>query len=193
MGGSQKGSSFEREVCTILSRWWTKGKRDDIFWRTSGSGARAKTRSKTKQTTFGQYGDIQATDPVGQPLIDLCTIELKRGYSKSTFADLVELSTHANPKPCAYERFIQQAQTDSKNAGTSAWILIVKRDRREALILMPYSFYRKLVSYEISFYHPMIKIKCRWMVKAIFGTTLSNFLEAVKPKTIIDIHKEIYD
>ncbi len=59
-----KGSNFEREICKLLSLWWTNDKRDDIFWRTSGSGARATTRSKTKQKTFGQYGDVQATDPI---------------------------------------------------------------------------------------------------------------------------------
>jgi len=41
-----KGSSFEREICTILSKWWTNNERDDVFWRTAGSGARATTRSK---------------------------------------------------------------------------------------------------------------------------------------------------
>ena len=70
-GGHAKGSQFERTVCKDLSLWWTKGKRDDVFWRTSGSGARAKTRSKTGEKTFGQYGDVQATDPIGQPLICL--------------------------------------------------------------------------------------------------------------------------
>ena len=192
-----KGSSWEREISTILSLWWSQGKRDDIFWRTSGSGARAKTRSKTKQTTFGQYGDIQATDPIGQPLMDLCTIELKRGYTKSTFADLIETSTHASPKPCAYEKFIQQARTDAKNAGVLTWILIVKRDRREALVLIPYHFYLTLKDYGVKFQPPIMKIKYKHtsikgektkthiLIKGhIFGTTLSNFLRAVDRKII---------
>lgn len=39
-----KGSVFEREICKALGRWWTDGERDDIFWRTAGSGARATCR-----------------------------------------------------------------------------------------------------------------------------------------------------
>ncbi len=132
-----KGSNFERDICKLLSKWWTGGKRDDVFWRTAGSGARATQRAKRSQKTFGQYGDVQATDPVGQPLIDLCTIELKRGYSKSTFADLIEDSQTANAKPCMYAKFIEQAKGDSKKAGTPWWLLIVKRDRRKPIVIYP--------------------------------------------------------
>lgn len=142
MTKSSKGSKFEREICKLLSLWWTDNKRDDIFWRTSGSGARAKTRSKTNRDTFGQYGDIQATDPIGQPLIDLCSIELKKGYSKHTFADLLDRNdSHAVQ---VYEGFILQAMQDSKNAKAKYWLLIAGRDRRENLICMPYSFFKAI-------------------------------------------------
>jgi len=40
-----KGGEFERDISRFLSRWWTYGERDDVFWRTSASGARATTRS----------------------------------------------------------------------------------------------------------------------------------------------------
>ena len=137
-----KGRSFEREVCNRFGLWWTFGKRDDVFWRTSGSGARAKTRSKKNLKTFGQYGDIQATNPIGQPLIDLCNIEIKRGYSKHTFADLIDKSESA--KEQLYEVFINQAKLDSDNSDTCFWLLITKRDRRETLIFMPYDFFAEL-------------------------------------------------
>lgn len=174
-----KGSSFEREVCKILSLWWSKGKRDDIFWRTSGSGARAKVRSKQKKSTFGQYGDIQATDPIGQPLIDLCTIELKRGYSKRTFADLIDKSNTAARQP--YEKFISQAITDSRNSKSYTWILIVKRNGRQILILMPYFFYKDL---KAKIGTPKFVLDCIFyngVGHKIFGTTLDNFLKKVKP------------
>jgi len=82
MARSSKGSQFEREVSKELSLWWSGGTRLDIFWRTPGSGAMAKTRSKTGGSALGQHGDIQATDPIGQPMIDVCSIELKKGYFK---------------------------------------------------------------------------------------------------------------
>ncbi len=181
--GKGKGSSFEREVCTILSRWWSKGKRDDIFWRTSGSGARAKTRSKTKQLTFGQYGDVQATDPIGQPLIDLCTIELKRGYSKSTFANLIDHLDDAAEQ--SYEKFILQAITDNKNSSSYVWMLIVKRDRRKILVFIPHTFYKSLKAKKCTIGIPRFTLDCKFYDgkrRKIFGTTLDNFLACVQPK-----------
>src|SRR6056300_739729 len=59
-----KGDTFEREICTLLSEWWSDGKRDDIFWR-HDSGSRAKGSSRKGKTTFGAYGDIKASDPIG--------------------------------------------------------------------------------------------------------------------------------
>ena len=76
-----KGSAFEREIAKLLSLWWSDCERDDIFWRTQTSGARATSRKRRGQDTFGQYGDIQACDPVGQPLLDCCIIEIKRPTS----------------------------------------------------------------------------------------------------------------
>jgi len=149
--GMSKGSSFEREICKKLSLWWSGGKRDDIFWRTSGSGARAKTRSKSGKNTFGQYGDIQATDPIGQPFLDKVSIEVKRGYSESTLSDFLERKETA--KKCQYIEFIEQAIMDSqiKDDGKE-WILIVKRDRREPILFTSYSFYR--LSYVKSYRNP---------------------------------------
>ena len=69
MAAKGKGSSYEREICRLLSLWWTEGVSDDYFWRTAGSGAMAKTRSKVGKKTHGHYGDIQAVHPDGEPLI----------------------------------------------------------------------------------------------------------------------------
>ncbi len=191
---ANKGSNFEREICKLLSLWWTNNKRDDVFWRTSGSGARATTRSKIKQKTFGQYGDVQATDPIGQPLIDLCTIEIKRGYSKSTFADLIEESQTANAKPCMYAKFIQQARQDHNKAGSFSWMLIIKRDRRKPIIIIPYtmfySFQRwsadlgKLKKYAVL---NLPKIKKR---KRIFIYPLEDFLSYISYRIFKTLCKE---
>ncbi len=183
---ANKGSEFERAICKELSLWWTNNKRDDVFWRTAGSGARAKTRSKSNKTTFGQCGDIQATDPIGQPLIDVCSIELKRGYSKSTFSDLVERPENAAEQ--MYEKFINQAIEDHKNAGSLTWILIVKRDRKETLVFMPQKLKRLLSDHNaIFFMAPCFHIKCRFKNKKvhnIYGTTLKNFFLKIKPSDL---------
>ena len=179
-----KGSNFERDICKLLSEWWTGGKRDDVFWRTAGSGARATARAKSHQKTFGQYGDVQATDPIGQPLIDLCTIELKRGYSKSTFADLIEDSQTANAKPCMHAKFIEQAKGDSKKAGTPWWLLIVKRDRRKPIVIYPPRLFSSTWSG---------LDKCRIFRKKkihIYISPLEDFLKYCEPERVLTEHAE---
>ncbi len=191
--GKNKGNSFERQICKQLSLWWTENKSEDIFWRTASSGAMANIRSKKCQKTFGQYGDIQAINPIGQPLIDLGTIELKRGYSKSTFADLMEPSTHTNPKPCQYEKFIDQALADWVRSDSWCWLLIVKRDRRKAIILMPSILYIELKRQKIKFRKPCFHLYIGRNKNNVFGCVFDNFLAKVKPKHIKKIVKGLED
>lgn len=192
MNGSRKGSSWEREICKQLSLWWTYGKDEDVFWRTAGSGARATVRSKQNKNTFGQHGDIQATNPTGQRLIDVCCIELKRGYSKETFSSIIDKPENAAEQ--MYEKFIHQAELSSISAGSQSWLLIVKRDRREALIFMPYHFMTGLASVDcrVGIYHPHVSfsMKKNNIVYKIFGMTLNNFLKMVSPTDIKEIYKK---
>ena len=188
-----KGINFERDICKQLSLWWSNGKTDDIFWRTSGSGARAKTRSKTGQATFGQYGDVQATDPIGQPLLDVCNIELKRGYSTQTIAHL--LDTLPGNKLQTYELFIKQAIQDHKKAGSYFWMLIVKRDRRQPMVYIPMKFYREITDTLFRTSEELISeiktsVRIKFKKKIIFGCPLSEFFRVVKPKVIKKIAKE---
>ena len=74
-----KGSVFEREICKELSLWITSGERDDIFWRTAGSGGRATMRKKSGKTTANQEGDVCATDPIGQSTCEHCYYRIKEG------------------------------------------------------------------------------------------------------------------
>ena len=180
--GHGKGSSFERELCKQLSLWWSYGSTNDIFWRTAGSGAMAKNRSKKGGQAFGQYGDVQATNPTGQKLIDICSIEIKRGYNKDCFAHILDKKYHTAQQ--AYEKFIQQATEDASNANARTWLLIAKRDRRQALVFMPNKF-RKALSEQGStistsfpvFYFSMKNEKDK--IQKVFGTTLDKFLTTV--------------
>ena len=70
---SDKGQSFEREICTSLSLWVTGGKRRDVFWRSSMSGGRATVR----QGSVRQSGDICSVAPEGHVLTDPMFVELK--------------------------------------------------------------------------------------------------------------------
>lgn len=186
--GNKKGSAFEREICKQLSLWWTNDDRDDIFWRTAGSGARAKVRSKKGKKTFGQAADIQATDPIGQPLIDLCCIELKKGYSKSTFADLIDAPDSAAEQ--MYSKFISQAKQDASNAGCPYWMLICKRDRREPVIIIPKSLYDDLKN-ECSIKKCRPKVMLYLSVHSnYFVTILHEFLSRILPEDFLEIHEQ---
>jgi hypothetical protein len=129
-----KGADFERSICKQLSEWWTDGKRDDIFWRSSQSGGRATIRGRAGKSTHGSYGDITALDPIGAPLLDLFTPELKRGYSDANFHKLFDM-----PKNSAiqvWEQWIAQAVKSWELAGSYSWAIIAKRDRGEPIIVM---------------------------------------------------------
>ena len=187
---NQKGASFERQICATLSRWWTNGQRDDVFYRSSNSGGRAKTRSRQGKGTFGQYGDVQATDPIGQPLMDLCVIELKRGYSNSTIGNV--LDAKPNAKPQQWELFVQQVMEDRWNAGVPYWLLITRRNQRQALVFMPVKFMQALgdagTSCNVRLAEPSFRYRpgrnCG-LDEVVFGTVLDEFLTYVNRETIL--------
>lgn len=136
----EKGSKFERELSTRLSLWWSNGKNDDLFWKTSASGARATNRRRRNdQRTANQYGDITSTDSDSQPFIDLWTIEAKRGYNDCTVHDLIDRPT--TKAVSGLEEMLLQAIEDCEASGSYSWMLIHQRDRRVPLIYMPlYAF-----------------------------------------------------
>lgn len=191
MARSSKGSAFEREVCKRLGLWW--GESDDLFWRATTSGARATTRRKAGRKTRGHYGDIAATCPEGEKLIDCITFELKRGYAASTFQDLLDQSAHHAEQ--VWEQWIRQAMDAWTQAGSYAWALIVKRDQRQELICIPQYFYRELRDQGVltQEHRPgaMIRFPNRKRPDKpilVFITTLSYFLEEVEPCHIRQLH-----
>lgn len=145
---SSKGPNFEREIPRDLSLWWSGGERDDIFWRVKGSGSRAKSRLRQHgKTTYGQHGDIKAEDPIGAPLIEVVTLELKNGYGKWSFLDVLDRPPmRKGQKNRAYqnfEKFMLQVQEDAAAAGTHP-VLICKRDMRQKFIVMPLLLYAEI-------------------------------------------------
>jgi len=136
-----KGPDFEREIPKELSLWWTNGERDDVFWRVKGSGSRAKSRlRKHGKTTYGQHGDIKAEDPIGVPLLKVVTLELKRGYKKWSFLDVLDRPPmrkgQKNRTLQPFEEFMEQVQEDCEAYGTCP-CLICKRDKRQKFVVIP--------------------------------------------------------
>lgn len=138
--GKKKGSAFERAICKTLSKWWTDGQRTDVFWRTQSSGGRATIRSRQGLSTHGQFGDVQASDPIGDPLIRVFMFELKHGYSKTPFF---------NYSKCELSPFVlnwiekAELQLKDPHCGSLSWALIYKMDNMGELLFIPVHFFRK--------------------------------------------------
>lgn len=141
-GSNRKGHAFENMIAKRLSLWWTDDERDDVFIRSDSSGARATARSKVGKKQFGQYGDLQAADPIGQPLMDLCVIECKDGYAGHSIADLLDKLPRHKPK---YEEFIEQAEASMEAADGEYWILIARRRGRQIMVYMPVGLWDTIV------------------------------------------------
>lgn len=185
-GGKKKGSQFERDICKELSLWWSKGKRDDIFWRTAGSGAMATFRRKKSKNTFGGNGDIQATDPIGQDLMDIFTIELKRGYNQGEITSLLDKAPTF--KEQALEVFLNQVISDQKNAGSKFWMLIWKRDQRLPMIFLPMKVSRILKDagsgiHLIPHIIGLVELRSGEFIQ-IYNALLLDFLKEVSPARV---------
>jgi hypothetical protein len=131
-GGHAKGAKFERDICKRLSRWWTRGERDDVFWRTPQSGGRATRRKQKGQGTFGHHGDIQAIDPIGRPLLDHIIFELKCGYGYASVMDIIDGSGKS-----IWDKWIAGAKRVMIESGSDSWALIVRRSGKKIVICVP--------------------------------------------------------
>lgn len=196
---TNKGSSFERFISEKLSLWWTENKRTDIFWRSSNSGGRATARKKVGKETSGQYGDLAAIDPIGSPLLKVCAIELKRGYSGHTISDLLDLPATATQQ--IYEEWFEKVIRSHTHASSFAWMLLVRRDRREAFCFIPNNLWVALrnVGAMKKLPFPLLSLTCMLRLKegkkvitasqgeTIIGFKFDDFLEETTPKHILDI------
>jgi hypothetical protein len=194
MSKSGKGPAWERELCGKLSLWFSEGESDSWFWRSSGSGARAKVRGRKGKSTSGHHGDITTADPRGNPLIQFTIPECKKGYSSHTIGELLDKPLKA--KQQLYEGWIQQAEESRKNAGVPYWWLIIKRDRRESLIFMPQECSAELLERGATF--PIIEsqVNCTMRVPGlgyIDGFQLQYFLSGCSPKIILSWYRDFME
>ena len=136
-GGKEKGSSFERLVCVRLSKWASRGKRDDIFWRSSMSGGRATIGLQKGISRKTQTGDISAIHQLGSNLIKNFLIECK------SYRDL-QVANFVFEKPSILGKFWDKLVKDSKVVGKIP-LLIAKQNRFPIFIVTTNQF-RGLVS-----------------------------------------------
>jgi hypothetical protein len=185
MGRSKKGSKYERQFSVMLSLWWTNGKNDDCFWRTAGSGGRARRRGAQKRT-HGQHGDICATHPDGESLTKLLTLELKCGYNRDTIANLLDQVPGAARQE--YETWLGKTIEAASQAGTVSWLLVHHRDRRSNIVFFPDELFEALLSLGCFASLPCpfstFCVKVDGKVIKIHSMKLSSFFNQVDPADI---------
>lgn len=140
-GGKNKGSSFEREIAKTLSLWISKGETDDIFWRSTTSGARATTRTKQGKQTANSYGDLSILDAAYSFVCKAVCFELKKGYSGTGILDILD----GNKKVPDLISFWNQCETDRIAGDRHYSIVISKRDRKHTIITMSRLLYNKII------------------------------------------------
>ena len=142
-----KGGGYEREISKKLSLWWTYGKRDDIFWRTAGSGGRATTRMKTRKKTADSAGDLMALSKIGKPFTKRFLVEIKRGYSKKKGAvavlNLLD-SKKLGKTNAVLLTWVKKALLEMKQHKRRDIIIIFRRDRKEACVVLEEHLYKRL-------------------------------------------------
>lgn len=179
-----KGSTFERKICRQLSMWWAG--RDDIFWRTAGSGAMATIRSRRNCQTANSAGDICALDQVGAPFTDHILVELKKGYTNgSERIDILKLLDSPNSKKSIllFQWWVK-ARKEMKFAKREEVWIIFERDRGKSILMTRSDYIQMLeIRQGLSYPYPMIK-SCMDRAKFTF-VVLEDFLNWYSPETVI--------
>lgn len=185
--GKGKGSGFEREICVILSKWWTAGlstPRSDVFWRSTLSGGRATVRSRKGQPTSGNYGDVQPIDPDGKRLMDWCVFEVKKGYKSLSLGDLLDATDRMKP---LWHQWIRQAMDSAEQAGSYGWALVFGRDYRKPIIVFPSYVYSGLVDCScVASICPRFQVQIMFQKhrRKIVAFCLDDFLRVVRREHI---------
>lgn len=193
-----KGSGFERELCRLLTAWWTGDPdRDVIFWRTSQSGGRATFRRRSgKATNQSHCGDVTALGKPGRILTRLITIELKRGYNKATANDVIDCP--AGRVQQKIEEFFQQAVEAADAAKTPYWMIIHKRDMRRSVVYLPLDLFERLDALGCFVRVPgmILAAEMRQADKTVrflqvAAISLDDFLTSVDPQDVKTVRKQL--
>lgn len=136
VNGSRKGGAYERVLAVLLSLWVSANKREDLFWRTPGSGGRS-TRARTRNVRLTHAaGDIAATSPGGHWLVDNFLIEAKN-YKKFDWQNDLYNPQSIEPKKSTKRPLCIAAHTreEAEFYGRPHWMALVRENHRPDLLL----------------------------------------------------------
>lgn len=144
VNSKEKGSTNEREICKVLSLWWSRGASNSVFVRTGGSGSMGTMR---KNNVDQLYGDIMAIDEIGRPFTKLFSIELKKGYDLRNKYTLENGKVHqeiirydlldmldSGQETATILKFWEQCCHDAEQSNRKP-LLIFQRYRRQPLLV----------------------------------------------------------
>jgi hypothetical protein len=131
-GGKVKGGEFERYCCKRLSLFITRGRRDDVFWRSSMSGGRATLQLKREIVNLAQSGDMTPIAPEGYELCARCLFE----YKNYADLDIPHGLLKGTGTLAKFWRDTQKAATRYSKTP----VLIAKQNRLPAIAICPTSF-----------------------------------------------------
>ena len=135
----QKGSQWERNCAKLLSLWLSDNTRDDLVWRTSGSGNRHSIRKKRGKDTYNQAGDLCATDPCVQFFFDYFLVECKNGYSKGKVSECIDplyiLDKLENTKQSILIDWWNKAEKERLQSNRKHSIILFKRTAKRPCIV----------------------------------------------------------
>lgn len=129
--GNHKGSAYERWASVSLSNWLSGGLRDDLLWRSAGSGSRATVKSRHQKAQ--QYrpradaGDLVGTDVLGCMFTRLFFVECKH------YKDMM-IGAWVHGHKGWLERQVLKPFTDAENNNRVPFVLC-RENRRKDLIL----------------------------------------------------------
>lgn len=186
VNSKSKGSTFERIICKKLSAWWTNGERDDVFWRSAGSGAMATNAHRSGSSRANMEGDISYSDAIGKPLMDLFCIELKNGYAEWSVLDLLE----SNQKVTRLEEFWNQACESAAHSNAHP-MLIYHKDRKNTMVAIDYMAVQRIMHNEkvrkAMIDLPRASINVIGRIGYIYIYKFNDFFEALKPEYVKEI------
>jgi len=172
-GGKRKGSAFERDVCRIISQFWSNNSYSDLCWRSASSGVRGtSTNSHSRSKVKGYYGDLTATSPLIEPLFQVFSIECKF-YAK---IDLTEILRGIKNNKLL--EFWTQAYRDARHSGRTP-VLITKQNFLGTLMIIRLADANKLL-------HTMDKpVKYMTIGQELAIFNLDDFLKNVNRERFI--------
>ena len=123
---SDKGHKFEIEISRYLSLWFSKGKKDDLYWRSAGSGNIATIGLSRGKRLDKLTGDISSIGGEGEELTRNFMVECKF-YKDLEYDSLI---FNVNRGICGFwNKLVKDAKKFSKLP-----MLIARQNRRPTLI-----------------------------------------------------------